>query len=621
MWLTYRVGVAPLDAGDPKKEAGETMADQPAYDAEALHAKYLAERDKRLRRDGDSQYLDASGDYEDFVADPYVEPGFVRDPIREEIDVLVVGGGFGGLLMGAGLVRRGINSFRIVEVAGDFGGTWYWNRYPGVRCDIEAAIYMPLIEEVGTLPTEKYATGAEIFAHAQAIGRHFGLYDHALFQTKVETIDWDEQRARWMARTDRGDTIEARFACVAQGPLANVKLPGIPGIRSFKGRMFHSARWDYAWTGGSAAGGFDRLRDKRVGIIGTGATAIQIAPRLAEDAAELFIFQRTPSAIDLRRNRPTDPAWFAAQDRGWQRRRMENFLAVVSGHKVEEHMVGDHWGDLWLRFGALMAERFRPGEVTPGELMQIADYEKMEQIRARVSREVEDPAIAERLKPWYNFLCKRPLYSDEFLPMFNRPNVTLVDTDGRGVERITERGAVANGAEYPLDFIVFATGFDVGAPPHKVGDYRVTGRGGLTLEDKWRGPFRSLHGTQLHGFPNFHIVGGTVQGTTAFNFTHTLLMQAEHAASIIEHCRTAGLRTMEVTPEAEARWSEVMDRKHVDHQHFYEECTPGFLNNEGQFADRPTYVGATYGGGPLEYEQVIAEWRREHIGRDTHCTH
>ncbi|AUW57426.1 monooxygenase [Sphingobium sp. SCG-1] len=597
------------------------MSGHTAYDAKALHTKYLEERDKRLRKDGDAQFIEASGDYADYVADPYVEPGFARQSLTEEIDVLIVGGGFGGLLTGAELTRHGIESFRIVEVAGDFGGTWYWNRYPGVRCDIEAAIYMPLVEEVGTVPTEKYARGAEIFAHAQAIGRHFNLYDRALFQTKIDTIAWDENRARWIAETDRGDTLAARFVCVAQGPLAKVKLPRIPGIRSFKGHMFHSARWDYSYTGGSPAGGFDKLRGRRVGVIGTGATAVQIAPRLADDVAELLVFQRTPSAVDHRKNGPTDPDWFGAQEKGWQRRRMENFLAVVSGHKVEENLVNDHWGDLWLRFSSLMAERFQPGgDVGPHELMQIADYEKMEQIRNRVASEITDADLAERLKPWYNFLCKRPLYSDEFLPIFNRPNVTLIDTEGRGIESISERGVIAKGVEYPLDLIVLATGFDVGAPPHKVGGYQVRGRNGITLEDKWNGSFRSVHGTQLSGFPNFHIIGGTLQGTTAFNFTHTLLMQAEHAAALIARCRAQGVQTMEVTPEAELRWTETIDQKHVDHEHFYEECTPGFLNNEGKFADKPTYVGATYGGGPLEYEQVIAEWRREHVERDTKCT-
>ncbi|MCW3838125.1 flavin-containing monooxygenase [Sphingomonas canadensis] len=590
------------------------------YDARALREKYLAERDKRLRRDGEAQYLEAAGDFADFVEDPYVEPGFTRDAIVEDVDLLIVGGGFGGLLTAAEAVKRGIDSFRIVELAGDFGGTWYWNRYPGVRCDIEAYIYMPLIEEVGTVPTERYAVGGEIFEHARAIGRHFGLYDHALFQTKVERMAWDEAAGRWIVETSRGDTIRARFVSVSQGPLAKVKLPGIPGIREFKGRMFHSARWDYAYTGGDPSGGLTGLAGKTVGIIGTGATAVQIAPKVAPYAKRLYIFQRTPSAVDIRDNSTTDADWLKHQPSGWQRERMENFLAIVSGAHVDRNLVNDRWGDLWMRFGELMQTEFQAGgALTPGDMMQRADYEKMEAIRRRVAETIDDPEQAARLMPWYNFLCKRPLYSDEYLPVFNRPNVSLIDTDGRGVERLTENGLVANDQEFAVDLIIFATGFDVGAPPHKVGEYEVTGRRGITLDDKWR-HLRTLHGTQFSGFPNLHVVGGTAQGTTAFNFTHTLLMQAEHAVDIVGWCLAHGVKAMEVTPEAEERWHDLIEAKHVDHQQFYEECTPGFLNNEGNFRDKPTYIGGTYGGGPLEYEQIIREWRRDRIQDDTVVT-
>lgn len=595
--------------------AGPTTG--PNFDGEALRARYLAERDKRLRRDGETQYIEASGDFADFVADPYAEPDFARSAVDEDVEVLIVGGGIGGLQTAAEFVRRGIADFRIVEQAGDFGGTWYWNRYPGVRCDIESYIYMPLLEEVGTVPAERYSTGAEIFAHCQAIGRHFGLYERTLFQTRIERIDWNADTQRWIALTDRGDRIAARFVTVSQGPLAKVKLPGIPGIRDFKGRMFHSARWDYGYTGGDQNGGLTGLADKRVGVIGTGATAVQIVPRVAEHAKELYVFQRTPSAIDIRANRPTDADWLLSQEPGWQRRRMDNFLGIVSGKPVPEVLVDDHWGDLFLRMGELMREAHAAGETPdPHEKMQQSDFEKMEAIRARVAAEITDPDLAAKLKPWYNFLCKRPLFSDEYLPAFNRPNVTLVDTDGRGIERITETGIIANGREYPLDLIILATGFDVGAPPHKVGGYKVTGRDGVTLAERWEGELRTLHGTQLSGFPNFHIVGGTAQGTTAFNFTHTLRMQAEHAADIIAHCRSQGIAALEPSTDAEERWHALLEAKHVDHEHFYEECTPGFLNNEGQFRDKPTFVGGTYGGGPLEYEELLARWRSKDMASD-----
>lgn len=588
---------------------------------EALHAKYLAERDKRLRPDNDRQYVAAEGDLADFVADPDADPSFVRESRTDEVDVVVVGGGFGGLLTAARLEEAGVTNFLMVEAGADFGGTWYWNRYPGVRCDIESYIYMPLLEEVGTIPRERYATGADIFRHCQAIGRRYGLYERALFQTRVTRMAWDEKAARWVVETSRGDCLRARFVTVSQGPLAKVKLPGIPGIRDFTGKIFHSSRWDYGYTGGNAGGGMDKLAAKRVAVIGTGATAVQIVPKLAEDAGSLFVFQRTPSAIDERNNDATDEAWWRAQPKGWLKRRRENFLAVITGKPHDENMVADRWTDFWCRFGAAMHARHAAGEaVDPHEVMQGVDYAKMDEIRRRVALLVSDPAKAEALKPWYNYLCKRPLYSDDFLQAFNRPNVCLVDTDGRGVERITAAGVIASGTEYAVDCIIFATGFDVGAPPHKVGDYQVIGRDGRTLAEKWDAGLRSVHGTQLSGFPNFHIVGGTTQGTTAFNFTHTLDMQAEHAAELITRCLDDGIAAAEVTPQAEDRWLAELEAKHVDHEHFYEECTPGFLNNEGDFKDRPTFVGATYGAGPIEYQRVLAVWRERDFATDVAIT-
>lgn len=588
------------------------------FEAEALHTKYLEERDKRLRKDAEHQYIETVGEFAEFVEDPYIETPLVRDAVVEEVDVAIIGGGLGGLLTAVELRKKGVDSFKIIEQGGDFGGTWYWNRYPGVRCDIESYIYMPLLEEVGTVPSQRYATGDEIFKHSQAIGRHFKLYEPTLFQTKVSKIAWDEASARWSVETDRGDHIKARFVTISQGPLAKVKLPGIKGIKTFKGKMFHSARWDYAYTGGDHSGGLKGLADKRVAVIGTGATAVQIIPKLAEHAKQLYVFQRTPSAIDVRDNEPTDKEWFANQPKGWQRERMNNFLSIVTGQKVSKDIVGDQWTDFWKRIAGSMAEQKSSGSgMSPHDVMQQVDYEKMEELRARISEDVTDPDIAKSLTPWYNYLCKRPLFSDDFLEVFNQPNVTLVDTDGCGVEAITEKGVVACGREHEVDCIIFATGFEVGAAPNKVGAYELTGRDGLSLDDKWANGIRSVHGTQLSGFPNFHIVGGTAQGTTAFNFTHTLDMQAAHAVELIARCLSDNVRTMEVTPDAEERWLKIIEDKHVDHTHFYEECTPGFLNNEGDFRDRPTYIGGTYGGGPLEYETIITAWRKDNVDADT----
>ncbi len=477
---------------------------------------------------------------------------------------------------------------------------------------------MPRLEEVGTVPTERYASGREIFEHSQRFGRHFRLYERALFQTRVKRIEWDEDSARWHVSTDRGDVLRARFVTLSQGPLAKVKLPRIDGILDFKGRMFHSARWDYEYTGGDSEAGMTRLADQRIGVIGTGATAIQIVPRLAEHAKQVSVFQRTPSAVAPRNNRPTDVAWYRAMPAGWQGQRMDNFLAMINFQVPEQDLVNDCWTDFFARFGRAMGEAKRAGKpVTVPEVMQQVDFAKMEDIRAHVAAVIRDPATAEASKPWYNFLCKRPLFSDDYMQAFNRPNVSLVDTDGRGVEKITERGIVAGGKLHELDAIVFATGFDVGAAPHKVGAYELLGRGGLTLDQKWADGVRTVHGTQMAGFPNLHIVGGVAQGTIAFNFTHVLEIQSRHAVEQIAHCLSEGVARCEVTEDAETRWAGLMQQFHHDMTHFHETCTPGFLNNEGQFRDKPTFVGGAFGGGPLEYRRITDEWRRSGFFADT----
>ncbi len=400
------------------------------FDPDALRAKYREERDKRLRRDGNEQYVEIAGDFTRFIDDPYVEP-FEREPLTDDIDVVVIGGGFGGLLTGARLREAGIDGVRIIEKGGDFGGTWYWNRYPGAMCDVESYIYLPLLEDVGYVPTEKYVHAPEILAHCHAIAEHFGLYDDVCFQTEVTRLDWDEAAARWIISTNRGDAMRARFVCMANGPLHRPKLPGIPGIESYAGHSFHTSRWDYGYTGGDSDGGLTGLAGKRVGIIGTGATAVQCIPHLAEGAKQLLVFQRTPSSVDVRNDRPTDPEWAASLQPGWQKRRMDNFNILVSGQLEAEDLVNDGWTDIIGRL-LLRLRQANDGEAfTASSLastLEMADFEKMEQIRSRVDTIVHDPATAEALKPYYRQFCKRPCFHDEYLDTYNRTDVTLVDT-------------------------------------------------------------------------------------------------------------------------------------------------------------------------------------------------
>jgi cyclohexanone monooxygenase len=579
-----------------------------AFDPDALREKYRQERDKRLRPDANDQYQEVVGQFAHYVEDPYVEP-IVRDPLTDEVEVVIIGGGFGGLLAGARLREVGVNDIRVIEKGGDFGGTWYWNRYPGAMCDVESYIYLPLLEEVGYVPKEKYTHAPEILSHSRAIGEHYDLYDNALFQTEVTELRWDEPTTRWIVSTNRGDRIRAHYVCMASGPLHRPKLPGIPGITGYKGHTFHTSRWDYGYTGGDSDGNLTGLKGKRVGIIGTGATAVQCIPHLGEAADHLYVFQRTPSSIDVRANRPTDPEWEASLEPGWQKRRMDNFNALTSGGFEAEDLVMDGWTDIIGKLLILLQQN-ASGEMNAESLattMELADFEKMEQIRSRVDELVEDPEIAEALKPYYRQFCKRPCFHDEYLDTYNRPNVTLVDTQGQGVERITEKGVVANGVEYEVDCIIFATGFEVGTEFTRRAGCELYGRDGLTLTEKWADGASTLHGMHTRGFPNLFIFS-ILQSGFSVNFPHMLDEQSRHMAYILKYAADNDIRHIETSQEAEDKWVQTILDLAISRMDFLESCTPGYYNNEGRPSARSSRDGV-YGGGSIAFTRMWEEWR------------
>jgi cyclohexanone monooxygenase len=584
------------------------------FDPDALHAKYLAERDKRVRDDGIGQYVEVKGDFAHFVDDPYVEPGFVRAPVADEVEFAVIGGGFGGLLMGARLREAGFSSIRMVESAGDFGGTWYWNRYPGAMCDVESYCYLPLLEELGYMPKHKYSFAPEILEHSRAIARHYRLYDDALLQTQVTGLAWDEDAGAWTITTHRGDAFRARYVAMANGPLSRPKLPGIPGITDFAGHTFHTSRWDYGFTGGDSSGGLAGLADKRVGVIGTGATAIQCVPHLGEWAKELYVFQRTPSSVDVRNNAPTDPAWVASLEPGWQKRRQDNFNILVSGGDQDEDLVHDGWTDIFRNLTGTAAKEAarklgrRLTSEEKAEVMVLADYRKMNQVRARVDAIVADPVTAAALKPWYRQFCKRPCFHDEYLATFNRPNVTLVDTQGRGVERLTRNAVVANGRAYELDCLIFATGFEVGTAFTRRAGYDIVGRGGRSLSDHWGDGLRTLHGLTTHGFPNCFFLGFT-QTAITISVPIALGEQARHVTYMVSEAKKRGKRVVEPSAAAEdAYLQEVRSLARLG-QRFYRECTPGYYNSEGAAGNRQGFFSDMYGAGPLRFFEVLEAWR------------
>jgi len=583
-------------------------------DREALQARYRAERDKRLRDDGNDQYIEPTGRFAHFLDDPYVKP-VEREPLFDEVTVALIGGGFAGLATGARLKQAGIDDVRIIEGGGDVGGAWYWNRYPGAMCDTAAMIYLPLLEETGHMPSQKYTLATEIFEHAKRIATHFRLHENALFSTQVTHLEWDEASSRWIIRTNRGDEMRARFVAMGTGPLHRPKLPGIPGIEAFAGHCFHTSRWDYAYTGGDPTGApLEKLADKRVGIIGTGATAVQCIPHLARDARELFVFQRTPSSIDVRNNHPIDPKWFATLGPGWQQKWLINFATLQTGGFADEDLVKDGWTDIAQRIrDRVVAEMGKPGATFGPEMIQRAyedsDDEKMTEIRARVDAIVEDPETAEALKPWYRQLCKRPCFHDEYLQAYNEPGAHLIDTDGKGVERIDETGVWVGGVHYEVDCLIFASGFEVGTGYSRRAGFETVGRGGLTLSERWADGMQTLHGMHVHGFPNLFIVGLSQAANLISNITHNLPDAGATIASVISHAQEVGANEVEVTEDAEQGWVRGLEGAG---QSFLgnPDCTPGYYNNEGKPVGRRERLNASgYPQGPVAYFQYIDRWR------------
>jgi cyclohexanone monooxygenase len=587
-------------------------------DIDALRQKYLHERNKRLRAEGSKQYVELKGEFADFYeVDPHT-PVTPRDPIVEDIEVAVLGGGIAGLLSAANLKKAGVGDVRVIEMGGDFGGVWYWNRFPGIQCDNDAYCYVPMLEELNSVPSKKFADGAEIYEHCRRIAKHFGLYDGAVFSTQVRSLRWDESISRWRIDTNRGDDIRARFVVMTNGSYNRPKLPGIPGIKNFTGHSFHSARWDYEYTGGDAGGGLDRLADKRVALVGTGATGVQLVPHLGRYAEHLYVFQRTPSSVDVRGNEPTDPQWAKSLQPGWQKERQRNFhrWSPFEGIVFDQtDLVCDFWTELGRNMTARIAASDDPASLTLEQIMAIReeeDYKVMERLRRRVAAIVDEPETAEALKPYYRFLCKRPCSNDEYLPTFNRPNVTLVDvSECKGVERAIEKGLVANGVEYEVDCIIYASGFEITTEiSRRYSIDAIEGRDGLSLYDYWRNGYQTLHGFTSRGFPN-QFFTGFIQGGVAANTTAMFEQQAEHIAYVIAEAIKRKATTVEPSREGEDNWVKTVRELAIDNSQFEMTCTPGYYNNEGGGGGEGirSFLGEPYAPGFYAFDDLLKEWR------------
>ena len=615
--------------------------DSLGFNPDELRKKYRLERDKRVRVDGNDQYLEVKGDFSYFVEDPYIDEEISRDSLEKTFHTVIIGGGFGGVLSGARLREQGIDDFRIIEKGGDFGGTWYWNRYPGASCDIESYIYFPLLEETSFIPKRKYTDAAETLDYFKVLSDKFSLKENALFQTEVNEVKWISDEKLWFIKTNRQDSIKARYVIHANGFLNRPKLPAMKGINDYQGHTFHTSRWDYAYTGGNSNGNLNNLRDKKVAIIGTGATAVQCVPHLAAGAKKLYVFQRTPSSIDERNNSNTDIDWFNSQKSGWQKERKENFEGFLTGNFTDKDLVNDGWTEIfrtilgglikngpsklvllsWVLTAPFYKNFYKVGLrtyirnkfmnfVTREDInkkVEIVDFQKMEKVRARADALVNNPKTAESLKPYYRQLCKRPCFHDEYLQAFNNDNVELIDTDGQGVKELSAEGIIHDGKEYKVDCIIFASGFEVGTDYSRRCGYQVSGIDGITLSEKWKDGLATFHGIHSKGFPNSFFYGPG-QGPMTANFTHSLDEQSAHVAYILKQLDKKNMKYVEASEEAESDWINTIISKARNMQSFQEACTPGYYNNEGKPNTNP--ANNTYGGGALEYFKLLKDWRK-----------
>lgn len=507
---------------------------------DAQRERYRSERDARRDAAG---YVGLDGDFERYARDVFSTEPVERESLDDECDVLVVGAGFAALVLCHRLQEAGFDDIRFCERGGDVGGTWYWNRYPGVACDIEAYSYLPLLDEMGYIPSRKFASGFEIYQYCRLVAERIGFYDRCLFNTAVDEASWDGDAKRWIVTTDRGDRMSARILVLANGVLTTPKLARIPGMETFQGDSFHTSRWDYSVD----------LEGKRIGVIGTGATAVQIVPELAKVADELYVFQRTPSTIDVRGQRATTDEererW--ANEPGWAKARRERFARLPRGRAA---MLAD---DDYLSGKVELRERPLDPNLTPQEALDLqlqANFRLMERMRARVDELVGDNEAAELLKPYYTYGCKRPTFHDEYLPTFRRPNVHLVDTAPAGVERINESGVVHGGTEYPVDVLVYATGFQwMDSSTFTM----VRGEKGESLSEKWKRQgtttFLGLHSS---GFPNLFVMTGPQGGGGGLNFTDGIEAHSEYVTWMLSQMRERGVDVVDVTESAELEWAE-----------------------------------------------------------------
>ncbi|KAE8166080.1 hypothetical protein BDV40DRAFT_308078 [Aspergillus tamarii] len=629
---------------------GETLEGK----ADALNEKYEQEKLKRLRSDGNNQYVEIESvdRFRALAVDRWVDhaklnsqPANLKD--GDNIKILILGAGYGGLLYAIRFIQAGFQpkDIRLVDVAGGFGGTWYWNRYPGLMCDVESYTYMPLLEETGYMPKHKYAYGPELLEYATIMARHWDLEDKGVFRSQIKTYEWNEATRRWNVEIhmNRGlsDSIvslkvSTQFVVLANGILNHPKVA--KNLQDFEGDMFHTARWNYDVTGGSPTQPtLTGLKGTRVGIIGTGATAVQVVPQVAKWAKELYVFQRTPAAVGERGQRETNlEEWknVIAREPGWQRRRVENFHDYLGNDQREEDLVNDGWTHM-KSFEGVAGKLHDPvllAKDVPGHIKKLIlmDVERSSDLRERVRCIVNDAKTAASLMAWYPGWCKRPTFHDDYLPSFNLPHVHLVDTDGKGVDYATKDALVVSGTEYPLDVLVLSTGYRAPSAnlgePSVMSDVTVRGRNGRLLSEKWNAKgAATLHGVLTHDFPNFFITGPAQTGNTS-NLLYIQNVLSQHCAYIAAKAtadadKFADRVAVEVTVDAEEEWSSIIAAESAWYAPL-SICTPSYITNEGSVAEDQEKMkrALPYPQGMNMYTAVLEEWRAEGSMRGVEVT-
>ncbi|WP_149374413.1 NAD(P)/FAD-dependent oxidoreductase [Mycolicibacterium sp. P9-64] len=466
------------------------------------------------------------------------------------VDAVVIGAGFSGLCVLKRLRDNGLR-VRVFEAGDDVGGTWYWNRYPGAKCDVESIYYSYSFDrdlEQDWNWTHRYAAQPEILAYLQHVADRFALREHVTFGTTVTAAAWDADDRTWTVRCDGGEVVRCTYLIAATGCISAAQTPNLPGLTDFAGEVVHTARWPDAGLG---------LTGRRVAVVGTGSTGIQVIPTIAKQAAHVTVFQRTPHFSAPARNRPLadDEVRQVKKDYPAIRARCrvnpagtEMTKSVTPAASLTEQQRHSLLREKWLRGGPAIIAVFADVLIDEEANDVVASY-----FRAQIAAVVEDPTVAELLTPsGYPIGAKRICVDSDYYETYNRPNVSLVSIRNTPIERITGHGIVVDGVEHRADVIVFATGFD--AITGSLNRIEIRGRDGVLLRDKWADGPRTYLGVATAGFPNLFMITGPGSPSVLVNMVTAIEHHVEFIADLLTYCRRHEITVIEPSQDAERDW-------------------------------------------------------------------